>query len=598
MTDTGGARDGPESPDRRRFLKAIGALGVAGLAGCGGDGGTGPTRTDTAGRTATPTTTGAQPPTGDTTRETPTDASTPGETETGTATPTEEPTPTPTEPPDPSAYTRTVVSDRMSNLIDLAVTPDGRVLYVTRGAAFHAAIEDTVEIGVVEETGDGEYTDTVALELPAFVGLEDGGMGIGIDPAFEENGWVYVYYSPTNEAVAGTDEEREYLDQAGGDRSSMARPPSESIGNPYNRLSRFTLRDGSIGRDTEVEILRVPVQRDVCCHPGGAIEFGPEGYLYLTTGDNTYALASADPGTAPLDEREDRDYFDAQRTAADTSDLRGKILRIDPGDDGTYTVPDDNLFTEAGGYGEEIDDGIVRPEIYAMGLRNPYQAAVDGDTGAVFWCDFAADAREWHPDRGPPGFNEFARATSPGNYGWPYFTGPYPYVDYDYATGKSGDPFDPGAPTNDSTNSGGLTELPPLTSPVVWYPSDWGVLDQAPGYVDLVNDGAAPFPSLEGAGPICGPLVRFESGFEERGLHAFYDGHLFIAEWERDWIKTVSFEGDVTDGAVAAVRPFLPDTEFDAPIAMEVGPEGSLYVAEYGGTFGAAESRISRITRA
>jgi len=616
MTDDSGESDHGR-PDRRRFLKAVGALGVVGLAGCGGDGGGTPTGTATptdgtaATGTATPTDATAAErtttrPNTDTPTDTdgPTDAATPtdtpdAETPTGEPTPTEDPPPTPTEPPDPDDHERTVVSDRMDNLIDLATTPDGRVLYITRGAAFHAAIRDTAEIGVIEEAGDGEFTDTVALELPAFVGLEDGGLGIAVDPAFAENGWVYVYYSPTNEAVAETDAELEYLDQAGSDRDSMARPPEESIGDPYNRLSRFTMNDGSIDRDTETEILRVPVQRDVCCHPGGDIEFGPEGHLYLTTGDNTYALASTDPGTAPLDEREGRDYFDAQRSAGDTSDLRGKILRITPEDDGSYTVPAGNLKERhEADTGESFEDATVRPEIYAMGCRNPYQASVDADTGALFWCDYAADAREWHPDRGPPGFDEFNRTTEPGNYGWPYFTGPYAYLDYDYGTGESGDTFDPAGPTNDSPNNDGLAQLPAVEDSLIWYPGSWDALDGAPDYVDLVNDGEAPFPSLEGAGPTCGPLFRFDSGSEDRGLHAWYHGKLFIAEWSRGWVKTVSFEGGVADGDVAEVRPFLPDTAFDAPIAMAVGPDGALYVAEYGGRFGTADSRISRITRA
>ena len=82
------------------------------------------------------------------------------------------------------------------------------------------------------------------------------------------------------------------------------------------------------------------------------------------------------------------------------------------------------------------------------------------------------------------------------------------------------------------------------------------------------------------------------------GLHAWYHGRLFIAEWVQNWIRTVSFDGSVAEGDVADVRPFMPDTTFDSPIAMDIGPGGALYVAEYGGRYGGADSRISKVTRA
>jgi glucose/arabinose dehydrogenase len=570
---------------RRRLLRIAGAFGLSGLSGCGGNGTGG-----------TPTTTGTAP-TAQSTTATPAGSATPTTSDTATATATEEPTLTPTEPPDPEDHERTVLSDRMNNLIDIAVAPDGRVFYITRGAQFQAASTGTAEIGVVEETADGSVTDEIALSFPVFTGMEDGALGIAVDPDFGENGWVYAYYSPTNEEVAETDAQLEYLEEATQNGDTMTGPPEESVGGAYNLLSRFTVIDGSIDRGAEVEILRVPVQRDMCCHTGGDIEFGPEGHLYLTTGDNTYMYAPTDPGTAPMDERADRAYFDAQRTSGDTSDLRGKVLRITPSEDGSYTAPDGNLKdayeAEAG---RSFDDEVFRPEIYLMGLRNPYQAEIDPDTGTLFWGGFAPNASEWNPDRGPPGFNEFNRATAPGNYGWPQFTGPYPYVDYNYATEESNGPFGAAGPLNDSPHSNGVLRLPAAEDPFIWYPYDWSAVGEAPDYVDRPDE-IPSFPSFEGAGPISGPVFRYESAFAEEGLHAWYDGKLFIAEWVNDWIKTVSFEGSVADGEVAEIRPFMPDADFTSPIAVEIGPEGALYVAEYGGRYGTADSRISKITR-
>jgi hypothetical protein len=94
--------------------------------------------------------------------------------------------------------------------------------------------------------------------------------------------------------------------------------------------------------------------------------FDSKGNLYLSTGDNTDPCCE---GYAPIDERPGREHQDAQGTSANTNDLRGKILRIHLEDDGTYTIPAGNLFAP----GAER----TRPEIWVMGLRNPYRLHVD-----------------------------------------------------------------------------------------------------------------------------------------------------------------------------------------------------------------------------
>jgi cytochrome c len=64
-----------------------------------------------------------------------------------------------------------------------------------------------------------------------------------------------------------------------------------------------------------------------------------------------------------------------------------------------------------------------------------------------------------------------------------------------------------------------------------------------------------------------------------RQLPAYYDGKLFIAEWMRDWINVVTL---TKDGKVDSIEPFIPDTKFNHPIDLEIGPDGVLYVLEYG----------------
>ena len=80
----------------------------------------------------------------------------------------------------------------------------------------------------------------------------------------------------------------------------------------------------------------------------------------------------------------------------------------------------------------------TKPEIYAMGLRNPFRFSVDQKTGWVYLADYGPDANAADPDRGSDGRVEWNLIKAPGNYGWPYCHGGAAYNDYDFATGTSG----------------------------------------------------------------------------------------------------------------------------------------------------------------
>ena len=149
----------------------------------------------------------------------------------------------------------------------------------------------------------------------------------------------------------------------------------------------------------------------MCCHVGGDIDFDAAGNLYLSTGDDTNPFDSA--GFTPIDERAERNpAFDAQRTSANSNDLRGKVLRIKPSAAGGYTIPAGNMFAPG--------TARTRPEVYAMGFRNPFRMSVDKATGIVYLGDYGPDAGTADPNRGPAGNVAFERITRPGFYGWPY----------------------------------------------------------------------------------------------------------------------------------------------------------------------------------
>ena len=115
-------------------------------------------------------------------------------------------------------------------------------------------------------------------------------------------------------------------------------------------------------------------QRDECCHTAGSLAFGLDGSLYISTGDNSNPFESS--GFTPIDERPGREAWDAQRTAANSNDPNGKILRIlplpgasgTPGIGTTYAIPPGNMFDEA-----QDTTNQTLPEIYAMGFRNPFR---------------------------------------------------------------------------------------------------------------------------------------------------------------------------------------------------------------------------------
>jgi glucose/arabinose dehydrogenase len=425
-------------------------------------------------------------------------------------------------------FEKVILDDHVTDPMELAIAPDGRVIFIERG-------------GTVKVWSPLDRRSRVAGFVDVFTGLEDGLLGVALDPGFAGNGWLYLYYSPAGDA-------------------------------PLNRLSRFTLSGDLIEPASEIVMLEVTTQREECCHSGGSIAFDGNGNLYLSTGDNTSPFASE--GYSPIDERAGRGPFDAQKSSSNTHDLRGKILRIRPQPDGTYTIPPGNLFPPDGSEG--------RPEIYAMGCRNPFRISVDRRTGWLYWGEVGPDAWAERPGRGPAGHDEFNRARRPGNFGWPYFVGDNkPYHDHDFHSGSSGPAFDPAAPFNESPNNTGRRELPPATPAWLWYP----------------YSASEEFPEL-GEGGRCamaGPVYRrdlLRPGPE--ALPAYYDGVLFLYDWARDWIAEVRLD---EKGEILDIARFLPGLELTRPMDLELGPEGCLYLIEWGTGFGGGnrDAQVSRL---
>ncbi|QBJ88892.1 carbohydrate-binding protein [Streptomyces seoulensis] len=411
--------------------------------------------------------------------------------------------------------------------MSLAVLPDRSVLHTSRDG----------ELRLTDAAG----TTRTAGKLAVYSHDEEGLQGVGVDPDFTDNRFVYLYYAPPMDTPSGDAPET-------GTAADFA--PFKGV----NRLSRFVLKtDGTLDTASEKKVLEVPTSRGICCHVGGDIDFDKDGNLYLSTGDDSNPFQS--DGFTPIDERTDRNpAFDAQRSAGNTNDLRGKILRIKVGADGSYTVPDGNLFAPG--------TAKTRPEIYAMGFRNPFRFSVDKESGVLYVGDYGPDAGAADPARGPGGQVEFARVTGPGNFGWPYCTGKNDaFVDYDFATRTSGAAFDCAAPKNNSPHNTGLTDLPPAQA--AWIPYDGASVPE-------FGDGSE--------SPMGGPVYHYDPALDSPvKFPEAYDGDFFAGEFGRRWIKRIETGAD---GAVQSINPF-PWTGTQV-MDMAFGPDGALYVLDYG----------------
>ena len=205
---------------------------------------------------------------------------------------------------------------------------------------------------------DGRITGDVVLDLEDTSDHGDGGLlALAYDP---DGGWLYAWRTlPTQDDV-------------------LTAYPLDASGRPE--------------QDGEVELLRSGHGSSEQ-HHGGGLAFGPDGYLYLGIGD----------GGGLGDPREN---------AQNGETVLGKLLRIDPtpGEDEPYAVPPDNPFVGRDGW---------RPEIWALGVRNPYRLTFDAATGAL-----------WLGDVGQSCWEEIDRLTADdagANLGWDHREGSAPF---------------------------------------------------------------------------------------------------------------------------------------------------------------------------
>ncbi len=418
-------------------------------------------------------------------------------------------------------YQKVTLDGAPDQPMGLDIAPNGDVYYIARSGKL-----------MLVRKSNGQIVTTGTLSV--YTGGEDGLIGIALDPNFATNRWVYLNYSPTGSAA-------------------------------INQVSRFTLNSAgdSLDLSSEKKLLAIPATRvDEPGHTGGYLTFGPGGNLYIGVGDDINPFAS--DGYSPIDERSGRANFDAQKTSANTNDLRGKILRIHPETNGTYTIPSGNMFAQG--------TAQTRPEIYAMGFRNPFRFSVDSETGWISAADYGPDAGSANANRGPEGTVEWNLIKSPGFYGWPYCVGNnIPFNDYNFATNTSGAKFNCSAPVNNSPNNTGMTNLPAVKPANVWY--NYHLVNEWP---EMGNGG--------GAAPMGGPFYHYDAANpSETKFPSYFDDTPFFYEWSRNYLMEMRLDGS---GNVLKTNRFLSNLGFRSPLDMKFGPDGAMYLIEWGVGYG------------
>ncbi|MEZ4807782.1 MAG: PQQ-dependent sugar dehydrogenase [Flavobacteriales bacterium] len=240
-------------------------------------------------------------------------------------------------------------ANNLGQITHVANCGDDRLFALSQyGAIF--IVTDSMEVAV---------TPFLNIETQVVNDGERGMVGLAFDPNYAENGYFYVQYM--------------------------------HVGGPYgiSTLSRFTVSEDPDIADPTSEVVLYSHPQPSAIHQGGALEFGPDGALYVALGDGGWG---GDPNNK------------AQRL--DTP--LGKVLRILPEADGTYSIPTDNPFATA--------TGDTLPEIFAYGLRNPFRMSFDQATGDL-WIGDVGQERWEEIDRWPAG------STGAPNFGWRCYEG-------------------------------------------------------------------------------------------------------------------------------------------------------------------------------
>ncbi|AYY15444.1 DUF1080 domain-containing protein [Actinobacteria bacterium YIM 96077] len=486
--------------------------------------------------------------------------------------------------------------DQIGEPHGLDVAPDGTVFYIGKAACPSGPVPDWDDpdvglgCGTIHQWDPDTEEAKLLTTLDVFgnrgsggelVKSEEGLVGITLDPDFQENGWIYIMWMP-HESID--------VDARIGQRT-------------VSRLT-YDFETESIDQSTREDLLQWDTQIHSCCHAGGGMDFDSDGNLYVGVGDSNSSQGSQGySGNNWEQDYKGVSFQDARRTSGNTNDLNGKILRIHPEDDGSYTIPEGNLFT-----GDEEGGGKTRPEIYVMGVRNISTLSIDREHDWLNAAWVGPDAPSPSPELGPAKYETATVITSAGNQGWPYCMGNrQPYRDRsnedpDELTGW----YDCDDLKNESPRNTGLVDIPDARDNMIWYSPNGG------GPVFPERDDGSGVPTYEEED------ATYTQPYLKGGCQAVMSGPTYHASqvdtdsgvawpthWEDKW-----FIGDECNSNNSIAVTLDPDGIEDQspPLFAEslrsiirggtgddrlqnwmmdakFGPDGALYMLDYGGGF-------------
>jgi glucose/arabinose dehydrogenase len=361
----------------------------------------------------------------------------------------------------PPAFLERPVATGMSFPTAMTFAPDGR-LFVCLKAGELRVIENEVLL------------PTPFLSLLVDYSGERGLLGVAFDPNFAVNHFIYVYYTVPSPV--------------------------------HNRVSRFTANGNVVVPGSELVILDLNNLSGATNHNGGAIHFGPDGKLYVATGDNA-----------------------SSANAQSFGNLLGKILRINP--DPANLIPTDNPY-----YNDPAVVGVNKA-IWALGLRNPYTFAFQPGTGRMLINDV-----------GQVSWEEINDGIAHSNYGWPICEGAVcggpPPIDYRaplYAYAHSGSP-----PTGCAIVGAAFYDPPAVQYPAS-YVGKYFFADLCAGFIRYVDPNAGP-PIPSSTGFVTGLSQPVDLAISTNGnLHVLTygaNGGVFKYVFPSNAEKTFDFDKD------------------------------------------------------
>ncbi|MBF0433284.1 MAG: PQQ-dependent sugar dehydrogenase [Fibrobacteria bacterium] len=381
-------------------------------------------------------------------------------------------------------------------------------------------------------------TDKVSMlgKIP-FIGdmgtvvVEDGLVGIALDPGFKTNKWLYLFYS-WEEAF---------------------------------RVSRFTLINDSLNMGSEKIILKILSGR-ARWHTGGAMQFDDYGDLWISVGDNE----------------------SMENGPANTADLRGGILRIrpipfpdtqtpTPGAGATYTIPKGNMWEHGAEYFSSINENTIasqyrdpaqmRREIYAKGTRNSYTLSLDPVRRWAAFGDCGPDystGGEYDVNDSANMSEEHTIITKPSFMGWPYWSGwnytqPNTAEYYDEPNESFWGAKDPLKPENKNAHAQGVDRLLPYT-----------------GATHAYRHSCA----------MTGPIYRYNGALSTGvKLPPHFDRYWFVTDSNLGWIRALKLnnEGTKVESSELVFSSLKSSNEqvITQPLDFQAGPDGALYVVNY-----------------